>query len=385
MRKIISSFFVGIFLFQGVSFAMVATTAVSDEELSVFKTVYEPTIPDLSLATVVQVELPNIQNLNVAVMEKESMIAQAWDSVLDVEYEETDYEGIEHSAVIGDFKNLFDNDYDTTVEFDLDSDEGLAYLLINSNNEITSNGFQLVLDDYVSLPYKISLEAKVDGDWRTVIAETALSSAYVDFPSTTSMSWKVSLWHSQPLRLRELKLVSGSIVSVASEKIVWLARPGEEYLIYADAQAMSGIYVSENPDLLSQPDDILTVELGDSQDNLLYKAPDYDSDGLPDINDNCVYVANADQEDLDANNLGDACEDHDRDGVIDSADNCPSYSNSNQADEDGDGIGDACDDEESRITERLSWLPWVAMGFVVVVVGLIFWKMMKEEGTSQPS
>lgn len=364
---------------------MVATTAVSDEELSVFKTVYEPTIPDLSLATVVQVELPNIQNLNVAVMEKESMIAQAWDSVLDVEYEETDYEVIEHSAVIGDFKNLFDNDYDTTVEFDLDSDEGLAYLLINSNNEITSNGFQLVLDDYVSLPYKISLEAKVDGDWRTVIAETALSSAYVDFPSTTSMSWKVSLWHSQPLRLRELKLVSGSIVSVASEKIVWLARPGEEYLIYADAQAMSGIYVSENPDLLSQPDDILTVELGDSQDNLLYKAPDYDSDGLPDINDNCVYVANADQEDLDANNLGDACEDHDRDGVIDSADNCPSYSNSNQADEDGDGIGDACDDEESRITERLSWLPWVAMGFVVVVVGLIFWKMMKEEGTSQPS
>ncbi|MFA6529078.1 MAG: thrombospondin type 3 repeat-containing protein [Candidatus Gracilibacteria bacterium] len=371
MKKTISSFVVFALLSQGICFA-------AEENLNVFKTVYEPVMQDMNLPTVVQVELPNLQNFDVAILEKESMEAQPWDSILDVEYEEINYAVTDNSVVTGDFANLFDNDYETTVEFDLDSDGGMAFFTINAGEELTSDGFQIALDDYVSLPYNVSLEAEVDGDWKTIIAETELDSTHVNFPSTTAQNWKVTFWHSQPFRLREFKFNSDNIVSASSEKIVWLARPGESYLIYADAQAKSGIYVSESPDLLSQLEDVLVLELGNSQNNLSYKDPDYDADGVPDINDNCVYVANANQEDLDSDKLGDACEDHDRDDVIDSQDNCPSYSNSNQADNDGDGIGDACDDEESRVTEKLPWLPWAAMGFAVVVVGLIFWKMMKD-------
>ncbi|MBN1270921.1 MAG: thrombospondin type 3 repeat-containing protein [Candidatus Aminicenantes bacterium] len=58
--------------------------------------------------------------------------------------------------------------------------------------------------------------------------------------------------------------------------------------------------------------------------------PDQDDDGIPDEEDNCPYVANADQTDSDLDGLGDAC------------DNCAHISNADQQDSDGDGIGDAC-------------------------------------------
>ena len=71
---------------------------------------------------------------------------------------------------------------------------------------------------------------------------------------------------------------------------------------------------------------------------------DTDNDGIPDATDNCPFVSNANQADLDQDGLGDACDpDDDNDGVADPADNCPTVANANQADGDSDGIGDACD------------------------------------------
>ena len=72
--------------------------------------------------------------------------------------------------------------------------------------------------------------------------------------------------------------------------------------------------------------------------------PDFDEDGLPDENDNCPLVANADQLDQDIDGLGDVCDiDLDGDGVANIDDNCPNFANANQADLDDDGIGDVCD------------------------------------------
>jgi hypothetical protein len=91
---------------------------------------------------------------------------------------------------------------------------------------------------------------------------------------------------------------------------------------------------------------------------------DTDEDGIPDEEDNCPEVYNPEQEDLDEDGLGDACDpDIDGDGILDDGDgsgiawdnpcingttencddNCPYVNNSNQSDIDGDGIGDACD------------------------------------------
>lgn len=58
--------------------------------------------------------------------------------------------------------------------------------------------------------------------------------------------------------------------------------------------------------------------------------PDEDKDTVPDEDDNCPMLANAEQPDGDKDEIGDAC------------DNCPSLANPDQADADKDGTGDAC-------------------------------------------
>ena len=75
---------------------------------------------------------------------------------------------------------------------------------------------------------------------------------------------------------------------------------------------------------------------------------DLDLDGVPDDEDNCPDVANADQRDEDENGVGDLCEllpeeDDDQDGVLNRDDNCPLVANNSQTDDDDDGIGNRCD------------------------------------------
>lgn len=82
--------------------------------------------------------------------------------------------------------------------------------------------------------------------------------------------------------------------------------------------------------------------------------PSADDDGVPDLDDNCPSVANADQADADGDGIGDACDncilvanldqvDSDGDGLGNACDNCPKAANADQLDSDGDGVGDACD------------------------------------------
>jgi hypothetical protein len=77
--------------------------------------------------------------------------------------------------------------------------------------------------------------------------------------------------------------------------------------------------------------------------------PDADLDGIPDSEDNCPSVANADQANYDLDGLGDLCDpDDDNDGVADLSDNCQFMTNPSQANFDGDALGDACDPDDDN-------------------------------------
>ena len=77
---------------------------------------------------------------------------------------------------------------------------------------------------------------------------------------------------------------------------------------------------------------------------------DTDTDGFPDLVDNCPDIINVDQKDTDGDGEGDVCDDTsgvsddvDNDGTPNANDNCPQQWNADQADNDKDGNGDVCD------------------------------------------
>jgi hypothetical protein len=96
------------------------------------------------------------------------------------------------------------------------------------------------------------------------------------------------------------------------------------------------------------PDSSATDET--ALDNFIFGEPqaDQDRDGVPSTTDNCPDVANAGQDDLDSDDIGDACdEDVDGDGVPNTRDAFP-LDKRESSDSDGDGIGDKADTDDDN-------------------------------------
>ncbi|MBU1090137.1 thrombospondin type 3 repeat-containing protein [Patescibacteria group bacterium] len=368
MRKLFLSLMV-CFLAVGVSFA-------AEADFSVFRKIYNPQLPELQLPERVKVTLP-VQDFGIVIVETTTKTPQPWARIRKIETIKASI--TQTSALIGSPNNLTDGKHETTAEFDLDADGGEASVIFEAMPSIISAQLKIILARNVALPRDIEIAVWDEDKWKTVLAKSRLNGSVVNFPENSANKWRVRFWHAQPLRLSELQLVdANSRVQDTGEEYVWLARPGEVYMIYADAATSTRIAAGESGNLLADTEEILEITSGVISQNPNFKEPDSDGDGVVDIRDNCVSLANLDQADLDSNGRGDACEDHDKDGVMDDKDNCPSHANRNQKDVDADGIGDVCDPTESRLTEKFPWLPWAAMVAVTIVVGFIITKTIQD-------
>jgi hypothetical protein len=267
---------------------------------------------------------------------------------------------------------IIDKDTNTYTDFFLpENGQGQVKIILTSSKPITSSGLTLLLDNNVALPSSVEIRVVVNGQERIIVANQKMNQQSIYFLKTTSDKWQITFNYSQPLRISELHLHQDNVIKSNVNVIRFLAQPGHSYRVYFNPDRPVNITVGESGNL-SSAEDVLTIQPTVSRNNPNYVIADIDKDGIPDIKDNCVFVSNPDQQDLNNNGRGDVCDDFDQDGIINVQDNCPNNPNRDQIDSDGDGIGDVCDTQENRITELYPWLPWAGMGFAAIVIIVLF-------------
>lgn len=265
-------------------------------------------------------------------------------------------------------QNILDNDEASFVDLPVFDDQvGSAQIVIESKTPVSTNSLFLLLDNYVALPETISIATESSQGVKTILATKKVESQSVYFPQTQASKFIITLTYSQPLRITELRLGGVGTLS-KSYKLRFLAQPNQLYSVYFDPDRRVTAPVGEMGNLSDNSG--VKSATGVSVANPGYVIADSDGDKIPDVRDNCVSIANPDQVDVNQNGRGDVCDDFDKDGVINSLDNCRDLPNYNQADEDGDNIGNVCDGEESRITEKYVWLPWLGIigAFAIVII-----------------
>ena len=247
---------------------------------------------------------------------------------------------------------------------------GTAQFTITASRPITSSRVALVLDEHVAFPTGVEINAVVDGERRVLLRDQELFQNTIEFPRVSSSQWTITFIYAQPLRIAELQILDEDAPPL-KRGVRFLAQPGRAYRLYLDPDRPVRSSLAQAADF-ALDEGVVRLPDVSSEANPLYHPADVDEDSVPDFVDNCVSVANQDQEDIDGNRRGDACDDYDRDGFLNSEDNCPNNPNYDQLDTDSDEIGDVCDEEESRFTEQYPWIPWVGMGIAGAVLVVLF-------------
>lgn len=281
---------------------------------------------------------------------------------------------VETIPVVSSTFALTDDNLNTATEFSvINSGQDEATIILKTSRSIDTSRLRLHLAQFVALPRTIEIKAGLQesSERFTVVAERELMSTTVTFPKTTADVFEITLRYSQPLRINELYFFDDSVSDEVQQSLRFLAQPNNSYQILYESDRTVAVNVAESGDLRTSQD-VLDLFSYSSQANIKYVPADIDEDGIRDVIDNCVRIANPDQIDINNNGRGDVCDDFDGDGVSNANDNCINIPNRAQRDVDVDGIGDACDEEESRFTESNPWIPWIGIGTAVIVILILF-------------
>lgn len=366
------------------------TRTTPTDPLSVFRTVYDLGSFDITVPTVIKIPITNTMRIRQMAIQEIPSQQYIYNNVrIDVVpvpyYVSSDVETLGRVQTQNQSeKALNDKNYSTYVQYDIPT-EGIyeTTWTLRYDVPVKSRLLEYTFDQNSAFPSSVSLSIMKDGVKQILVATKPPSNPFsLPFPETTAQEWMLTFSYDQPLRILEMGLLLSPNSTVELYQLQFLARPGSHYTLFTEPETSVPIYYEEQPNF-SLISDTLLVNLPSGQRNLYYQPSDQDNDGIIDQNDNCPAIVNPDQRDINNNRIGDACEDFDGDGVLNTNDNCPDHPNSNQRDSDGDRIGDQCDPDESRLTERLAWLPWtgIILGFGIVL-GLLKVTMKKEKTTN---
>lgn len=344
--------------------------------IGAYRQIKEFSLPKLVVPKVVEipVSIRGLERADFLVLDKKNntfepslLLTDKKETALDISVSD-----LNSGETISNSFNMVDNNESTYTDINMSGDvTGKIQITLSSKGgeRITTDSLYLLLDTYVALPKTINIKA--GDDLRTILATTNLLSQVVHFPKTSASKWVIEITYGQPLRVTEIRLGGQYSDQSETSRLRFLAQPDHEYSIYFDPDRRVYAITGEMANLTDN-NDILKVVSGITKNNPAYVIADTDKDGIPDIKDNCVTIINTDQLDVNSNGRGDVCDDFDKDGIINSLDNCPNLPNYNQRDTDGDKIGDVCDGEESRVTEKYKWLPWLGIGGACLVVIILF-------------
>ncbi len=349
----------------GSAFGVYAQTA--DEVIKTFRQ-YQDITSSYNVPTVLEVPLQGglERPYDVAILDEATTILQP--VVVRQQKNSVGFGAYVHGDVV---PPLTDSNSETSYDFDLpETGEGRVDITLRASVPVTSTSLVLALAPHVALPRFIEVRATTVAGQKIVVARSRMEGLVTQFPKTTAAEWLISLTYAQPLRIAELTLVDDA-QKIAGSWVRFLAQPAHTYRMYFDADRSLRQRVGEGGNLENN-EGVRRIASFTALPNPLYVIADTDRDGVPDIHDNCVEVTNANQQDVDGNGRGDACDDFDRDGLINILDNCPNSPNRYQEDNDGDTLGDVCDAQESRVTEKYAWLPWLGMGGAALVLIILF-------------
>lgn len=379
-----------IFVLAGITVEAVSGNV--EQTLTAFRNVQDLTVPAVRVPTVVEVSVDEASTMNssVGVLDTETseLLPYFYKSVrseVNVPF------SIETAPSVGVGSSMTDGNYESYAQYDVpETGAGEARITIVSPQPITLSKIGFALDYHVAAPTGVEVRSVAGNGKETILYSMArMQGTSVFFPKTTAERFTVTLRYAQPLRITELLLRDEDSKVLSGAYVRFLAQPGHEYRLYSNPDRAVSYSTREGGDLGSAQS-VVRITGGPVLSNQGYVPADTDGDAIPDAVDNCIGVANQNQEDVDGNGRGDACDDFDRDGVLNSADNCRDHPNRSQRDTDADGMGDECDAEESRLTERLVWLPWLGLGLTAGVLLVLFVLTMrkqtpKDESTPPPT
>ncbi|MDD9952932.1 MAG: thrombospondin type 3 repeat-containing protein [Candidatus Woesearchaeota archaeon] len=220
-------------------------------------------------------------------------------------------------SVSYDATKMLDNDGGTVFEIDATKDQTTAWVLLDLGGERLNTKAVVQGAAYTHVQVAGS-NNKVE--WTPLKQHTKTTAEHIPYAPNTFRYIRITFTHQGALAIQELSLYGES-----AGELYFLDDGGAYELVYGNENAQRPTY--DETGLYTTATTPTVYTLGER----IHPAFNADADGDGVQDDNCPYIANADQADGDRDGVGDAC------------DNCVSASNTEQQDKDGDGVGDRCD------------------------------------------